>query len=112
MNDMKKRKELRVKKNLLANITANGFEEMAVVSNFSRSGMFMAATEVFPPHSMLSILVAVADELYSLTGEVIWSVRSPDRFSLNTAGGMGVKLTKVENEYVRFVEELLTAEPK
>jgi hypothetical protein len=109
---MKKRKEFRVKKNLLANIDVNGYEEMAVIGNFSRSGMFIASTEIFPPQSRLSILVAVADELFSLAGEVIWSIRSPNKFSDNTAGGMGIKLTQVQDNYIQFVENTLTSEEK
>lgn len=109
---MKKRKEFRVKKNLLANIAVNGFEEMAVIANFSRSGMFIASTEIFPPQSTLSILVAVADDLFSLVGEVIWSIRSPNKFSDNTAGGMGIKLTQVQNNYIQFVENTLSAAEK
>ena len=73
---MSKRKELRISKSLLVDIDQNGIVQMGITVNVSRRGLCIATTEIFPAHSELCILIAAADDIYPLTGVVVWNMKS------------------------------------
>ncbi len=72
---MKKRSEARINKSLLVDISRRGFQQMGVTVNISRRGMFIATTEAFRKRSRLQILIAAADQIYTLSGMVVWKMK-------------------------------------
>lgn len=99
-----KRLEKRIEKSLLANITINGFDGLGLVYNFSRGGLFISTTKAFPPHSKLMIVLASRDDLYELSGEVVWSSRSDDLSQRRASGGMGIRFDTPRDDYIQFVQ--------
>jgi len=101
---MIRREDKRIKKRLLANLSANGYEGLGLTSNISRHGMFIASPEIFPSTKEITIMLAAADDIFTIKGEVRWSIRSPFRFARNTPGGMGIRIIHAPEEYIRFVD--------
>ncbi len=99
-----KRLEKRIEKSLLANITINGFDGLGLVYNFSKGGLFISTTKTFPPRSKLMIVLASRDDLYELSGEVIWS-GGPSAATRDRAyRGMGIKVDDPREDYISFVQ--------
>jgi len=100
---MIKRKEERINKSLLVNISQNGFERMGVTVNISRRGMLIATTDMFPVQSEFQILLAAADDIFSLTGLVVWNTKRASPPGENVPAGLGVKIKRSDRGYARFV---------
>ncbi|MCX6554505.1 MAG: PilZ domain-containing protein [Candidatus Aminicenantes bacterium] len=100
---MTKRKEKRINKSLLVNISQNGFERMGVTVNISRRGMLIATTEIFPVQSEFKILLAAADDIYSLTGLVVWNTDRMSPPGENVPAGLGVRIKRSDRGYARFI---------
>ena len=100
---MTKRKERRINKSLLVDISQNGFDQMGVTVNVSRRGMCIATTEVFPAHSELCILIAAADDIYPVTGVVVWNMKSEFATKDNVPAGLGIKIRAAGPEYYKFI---------
>jgi hypothetical protein len=101
---MTKRKEKRISKSLLTNISQNGFEQMGVTVNISRRGMCIATTEVFPKCSKLQILVAVGDDIYSVTGVVAWNMKNKFAAGDNVPAGLGIRIKEADPRYVHYIK--------
>lgn len=102
--NQEKRLEKRIEKSLLANITINGFDGLGLVYNFSKGGLFISTTKTFPPHSKLMIVLASRDDLFELSGEVVWSAGTGNKFTEQSSIGMGVKFDNPRDDYVKFVQ--------
>ncbi len=100
---MAKRKETRINKSLLVDISRNGFEQMGVTVNVSRRGMCIATTEIFRRRSRLQILIAAADDIYSVTGEVVWNLKSEFESGDNVPAGLGIKIKDAAPGYYKFI---------
>jgi len=103
---MTKRKEKRINKSLLTNISQNGFEQMGVTVNISRRGMCIATTEVFPKCSKLQILVAVGDDIYSVSGVVAWNMKNKFAAGDNVPAGLGIRIKKADPKYVHYIKAI------
>lgn len=103
---MKKRKDTRISKSLLVNISRNGMEQMGVTVNVSRHGMYIATTETFPIDSEFQILLAAADDIYDLTGFVVWNTRRKSSMEENVPAGLGIRIKKSDRGYLRFIKEM------
>lgn len=101
---MTKRKEERINKSLLVNISQNGFERMGVTVNISRRGMLIATTDMFPVQSEFEILLAAADDIYSLTGLVVWNTKRKSPPGENVPAGLGIRIKKSDRGYARFIK--------
>ena len=101
---MKKRKEKRISKSLLVNISRNGFERLGVTVNISRKGMCIATTEAFPLNSEFQILLAAADDIYTLTGLVIWNTQTLNPSEDNVPAGLGIRIKKSDRGYIHYVK--------
>ena len=100
---MPKRKNKRIQKNLLVNISYNGFDGLGLVLNLSRNGVYVESREVFPRNTNLSLIMAVGNDLIPLQGKVIWT-RSPQQNDLSKGkGGMGIQIGGVSSKYERFL---------
>ena len=100
---MKKRKDTRISKSLLVNISRNGLEQMGVTVNVSRRGMCIATTDSFPLRSEFQILVAAADDIYALTGLVVWNSRRSGRALQNAPVGLGIRITAATPAYGDYI---------
>jgi hypothetical protein len=101
---MTKRKDKRINKSLLVNLSQNGFERMGVTLNISRRGMLIATTDMFPVQSEFQILLAAADDIYSLTGLVVWNTKRESPPGENVPAGLGVKIKRSDRGYARFIK--------
>jgi hypothetical protein len=104
----KERNEVRLENKLLVNIAIENFESMGLTSNISKNGLSIATTEVLPVKSEVSILIGIADETFTLKGEVIWSKKSSDPSSSDANIVTGIKITEAPDKYFKYVEELLS----
>ncbi len=102
----RQRREKRIKKNLLANLSERGFEELGLTANISKKGLFVAAPEVFPSCHEIIIMLAAGDHLFRLKGEVRWNVTQAEQFTENINSGMGIKILEAPDEYIQYVQEL------
>lgn len=106
---MKKRNEIRVAKSLLVDISRKGLQQMGVTINISRRGMCIATTEVFRKRSKLRILVAAANDIYALTGTVVWSAKRNPGPGDGVPAGVGIHIQEAVPGYRRFVKSILPA---
>jgi hypothetical protein len=103
---MKKKRENRINKSLLVNLSQNGFERMGVTVNLSRRGMFIATTEIFPVQSEFQILVAAADDIFALTGLVVWSTKRANWPGENIPAGLGIKISAAAPGYYKYIASI------
>jgi len=103
---MKKRSEARYCKSLLVDISRTGFQQMGVTVNISRRGMFVATTEAFRKRSRLRILVAAADDIYAVSGQVAWKIKKAIIPGQDAPVGMGIRIENAPAEYYRYIASL------
>lgn len=103
---MTKRKEKRISKSLLVNISQNGFECMGVTVNISRRGMYIATTDIFPVRSEFQILIAAADDIYAATGMVVWNMKRVNTPGDDVPAGLGIKLKDATPGYYKFIKAM------
>lgn len=101
---MTKRKDERISKSLLVNISQNGFERMGVTVNISRRGMLIATTDMFPVQSEFEILLAAADDIFSMTGLVVWNTMRAGPPGENVPAGLGIRIKRSDRGYSRFIK--------
>lgn len=109
---MIKRKDKRISKSLLVNLSQKGFERMGVTVNLSRRGMYIATTEVFPVQSEFQILVAAADDIYALTGLVVWNTKRANAPGENIPAGLGIKICEAVPGYYKYIASIRKACPR
>jgi Tfp pilus assembly protein PilZ len=105
---MELRRERRIQKNLLANISTSEFEGMGLVHNISKNGIFLLTPEIFPSFKEIFILLGVSDDTYAIRGKVMWSKKHVDPQSNYISGKAGVKITKSDKKYTQLIEKLTT----
>ena len=101
MNTRKKGK--RIKKSLLVDISKKGLEQMGVTVNISRWGMCIATTEAVRKRSRLQILLAADDEIYAVTGLVVWKQKKSDAQGGQAPVGLGIEIEKASPQYRKFI---------
>ena len=104
---MTKRKETRINKSLLVNISQNGFEQLGVTINLSRRGMCIATTEIFPMQSEFQILLAAADDIYTATGMVVWNLKKRNAPKVGVPAGLGIRIKGADPGYLHYIKTLL-----
>jgi|WetSurMetagenome_2_1015567.scaffolds.fasta_scaffold30256_5 hypothetical protein len=100
---MKKRVEARIQKSLLVDISRRGFQQMGVTVNISRRGMFVATTEAFRKRSRLQILIAADDQIYALSGIVVWKMKRTTIPGQDVPVGLGIRIETANPAYSRYV---------
>ena len=106
---MKKRSETRIPKSLLVDISRKGLQQMGVTVNISRRGMCIATTRVMRKRSKLRILVAAADDIYALTGTVVWSAKQVPIHGEDVPAGVGIHIQEAVPGYKSYVRTMLCA---
>ncbi len=100
---MTKRKETRIKKSLLVDISKNGLDQMGVTVNVSRRGMRIVTTEAIRKRSRVQILLAADDEIYSVTGLVVWKKKKAEINGEDAPVGLGIEIEKASPGYKKFI---------
>jgi hypothetical protein len=100
---MEKRSEARLRKSLLVDISRNGLEQMGVTVNISRRGMCIATTEIFRRRSKLQIMLAAADDIYAVTGTVVWNMKREMLSGADVPVGIGIRINDAEPSYYKYV---------
>ncbi|GEM_PF-634206 len=108
---MKKRREARVKKSLLVDISRKGLDQMGVTVNVSRRGMCIATTKVVRKRSRLHILLAAGDDIYSVTGLVVWKKKNNDARKEEAPVGLGIEIEKADPGYGRMLSKARQGSP-
>jgi hypothetical protein len=103
---MKKRRETRVKQSLLVDISRKGLDQMGVTVNISRRGMCIATTRVIRRRSRLNILLAAGDEIYSVSGLVVWKRKKDDTRKEEAPVGLGIEIEKADPGYRRMISKM------
>jgi hypothetical protein len=103
---MKKRSETRIKKSLLVDISKNGLQQMGVTVNISRRGMCIATTEVLRKSSKLQILIAAADDIYAVTGMVVWSMKRPAPPGDDVQVGIGIRIDNAVPGFYKYLSAI------
>jgi hypothetical protein len=109
---MKKRSETRIPKSLLVDISRKGLQQMGVTVNISRRGMCIATTEVFRKRNKLRILLAAADDIYALTGTVVWSAKRRLSPGEGVPAGVGIHIQESVPGYKSYLRSILRTSPR
>lgn len=108
---MTKRKEIRINKSLLVNISQNSFERLGVTVNISRRGMRIATTEIFPVQSECQILIAAADDIYAATGLVVWNMKRANAPGVDVPVGLGIRIKEADPRYIHYIKAISNSLP-
>jgi hypothetical protein len=100
---MTKRKERRINKSLLVDISKNGLDQMGVTVNVSRRGMRIVTTEAIRKRSRVQILLAADDEIYAVTGLVVWKKKKTEVKGEDAPVGLGIEIEKASPGYKKFI---------
>ncbi len=100
---MEKRRENRIKKRVMVKFGENNYERLGFTSNISSGGLHIASTQILPSGREITILLEDNDRVYSLKGEVRWSIKYPSHFYSYMLSGMGVKLKDIPLEFKEYL---------
>jgi hypothetical protein len=100
---MKKRREPRISKGFLVELSRRGIEQMGVTVNVSRRGMCIATTGVLRRNSRLRVLIAADDEIFSLSGMVVWHLKRETLPLADAPAEIGICIQDAPPGYRRFV---------
>ncbi len=101
---MNRRIEKRLRKSLLAYSNGEASNLLGVISNISRTGLFLETRNVFDPDSHISFVLAVYNDRYELEGEVMWSKRPGEVQPKDIPHGMGIRIVDAPQEFLNYVE--------
>ncbi len=110
MNKKRKRREARVSKSLLVDISRRGLDQMGVTVNISSRGMCVATTRVIRRRSRLRILLAAGEDIFSVTGLVVWKKRVADARKEEAPVGLGIEIEEADPGYRKLIASLKKAE--
>jgi hypothetical protein len=74
-----------------------------VVGNLSEQGLYLTASRVFPPGTVLTIEILADDAPCRLAGVVRWARQLPPTVAQVLPSGMGIRLTSTEARYTELV---------
>ncbi|MCU0276533.1 MAG: PilZ domain-containing protein [Acidobacteria bacterium] len=100
---MNKRREPRIRKGFLVELSRRGMEQLGVTVNVSRRGMCVATTGVLRRSCRLRVVIAAADELFSLTGRVVWNLKRAPLSPMDVPAEIGVRIEEAPQAYYRFI---------
>ncbi len=100
---MNKRREPRIRKGFLVELSRRGMEQLGVTVNVSRCGMCIATTGVLRRSSRLRVVIAAADELFSLSGRVVWNLKKTPLSPADVPAEIGIRIEEAPRAYYRFI---------
>ena len=103
---MEHRRESRIEKNLLVNISANGYDQVGLTANISRGGLLLVTTNLIPHQKDISILIAAGDDLFEVKGEIRWMLMGPEEMAMDTPHRVGVKVLSAPDHFYTFIGSL------
>jgi len=104
---MKKRREKRIEKSLLVQISEDGFEQLGVTANISQNGMCIATTEILPAQSECCVWIAAGDNVYALKGQVVWNMKKEAVDADAVQAGIGIKINEAEPGYFHYIGAMM-----
>ncbi len=106
ISELKKRREPRLPKNLLAYSDDDDYNLLGVIGNVSKNGIFIESEKPLTFGDQISFVLAITNEIYRLKGEVKW-MRKPDESSNHLyPAGIGIRITEAPAEFLNYVEYL------
>ncbi|MBN1196724.1 MAG: PilZ domain-containing protein [Candidatus Aminicenantes bacterium] len=102
---MAKRRFPRYQKNLLVNISSNGFDGLGLIMNLSRRGVCVQSPQLFDPDTRLALIMAAGNELIPLIGIVVWSHSDSSQKAQGIKGGMGIQIKRPPREYLKYLAQ-------
>ena len=104
MKRKRSQEDKRLTKRLSVMFSDGVTDHHGVSSNISSSGLFIRTRKALPPGTPLKIVLEVGkDRKMDLEGEVAWSLKTGVADFKN---GMGVKLSRIPQEYEDLVKDL------
>ena len=99
---MEKRPQTRLPKRLFVRFGADLPIYVGYTSDISETGIFIKASTIFPPKTILKIALTLPDDrVVLLTGAVVWAKRVPPQLArLVKKNGMGVRLQRPDSRYL------------
>ena len=103
---MEKRPQTRLNKRLFVRFGTDLPIYVGYTTDVSATGIFIKASTIFPPKTVLKIALTLPDErVVLLTGEVVWSKRVPPQLArLVRKSGMGIRLQQPDANYLTVVQ--------
>ena len=80
--------------------TGRRLEHIALVTDFSETGICIKTAFVFEAGTKLNMLLESNGKKYQAEGEVMWSKKVPPGLSSVVKCGMGVKFLSVDEEFI------------
>lgn len=102
---MAMRKEDRVKKKYMVNLSDEGVDALALTQDLSKGGMNISAEVELPARREITLSIAVPGEIFQVKGEVMWCKDSGEKDD-SIPESIGIKIVEAPAEYLNFVEFL------
>jgi hypothetical protein len=108
---MEKRQKKRVPKRLIVRFGKSRPDVLGFTEDLSIDGLFIKATAVFDPGTVLAIQLMLPDNRQiDLTGQVVWARRTPPSLArFVKKSGMGIRLLQIPPGYTQFLSRLAAA---
>ncbi len=98
-----RRRAKRTIKRLLITFSNGELEYKGLSSDFSDIGIFIRTRKAFAPGTPVKMILEVDEnEKITLTGEVVWAIKTG---ILDFKNGMGIRLSNVQQSYKDFLEK-------
>ena len=101
-----KRPQTRVLRRLFVRFGTDLPIYVGYTTDISSTGIFIKASTIFPPKTMLKIALTLPDDrVVLMTGEVVWSKRVPPQLArLVRKNGMGIRLKQPDGGYLALFQ--------
>ncbi len=100
-----RRKAKRIKHRMVARYNVDGRKAMGVVTNISEVGIFVQTTQLIKPGNSVSFEIGSTPPLV-LEGKVMWSKTTTRMPGFESAGGMGISVSKASEDWQKLISRL------
>ncbi len=104
------RKNERLKKKLMVNLSAEDFDGIGLTNDISENGMCVLSEIKFSSKKEVILSIAVLDEVFELKGEVVWCKDSETKEN-TIPESIGIKITEASDDYLKYVKYLKQETP-
>lgn len=105
---MEKRTKKRLPKRLIVRFGKTRPDALGFTEDVSVEGLFIKATSVFDPGTVLVIQLMLPDNhAVDMTGQVVWARKTPQSLTrFVKKSGMGIRLLQIPPHYAQFLSRL------
>lgn len=102
---MEKRPSQRLPKRLFVRFGKELPTYVGYTTDVSETGLFIKASTIFPPRTVLNISLTLPDDrVVLMAGEVVWAKRVPAQLArLVKKNGMGIRLQQPADAYLSYL---------